>query len=60
MFRTALGESTASLDSTVRSGCAGRPAVAAGRRGGQLPEQTPALSPPPRRVSRRLGPAGPP
>lgn len=33
MFRTALGESTASLDSTTRSGCAGRPAVAAGEEG---------------------------
>lgn len=33
MFRTALGESTASLDSTARSGCAGRPAVAAGEEG---------------------------
>uniref|UniRef100_A0A8C6FYI7 Cadherin EGF LAG seven-pass G-type receptor 1 n=1 Tax=Moschus moschiferus TaxID=68415 RepID=A0A8C6FYI7_MOSMO len=56
MFRTALGESTASLDSTVRSGRAGRPAVVAGGGGGgQLRERTPALSPLPRRGSRPAG-----
>lgn len=45
MFRTALGESTASLESTIRSGRAGAPAVAVG---GKLSEQTWALPPPPR------------
>ena len=48
MFRTALGESTASLDSTIRSGRAGAPAVAEG--GEQPSEQTWALPPPPRAV----------
>lgn len=36
MFRTALGESTASLDSTVRSGPSGRPRVSPGGGGPAL------------------------
>lgn len=46
VLRTALGESTASLDSTIRSGPSGRPCCPPGGGVAQLSEQMQASSPP--------------